>query len=128
MIEQITKGIKITVDTNFEGKRYQNLRLYYAFSYSITIENQSSDTVQLISRHWNIFDSLSDLETVDGEGVVGEKPIISPKESYTYNSHCLLSSAIGAMNGYYNMINFSSSKQFKVLIPTFHLMIPATLN
>ena len=128
MIEQITKGIKITVDTNFEGKRYQNLRLYYAFSYSITIENQSSDTVQLISRHWNIFDSLSDLETVDGEGVIGEKPVISPKESYTYNSHCLLSSAIGAMNGYYNMINFSSSNQFKVLIPTFHLMIPATLN
>jgi len=128
MIEQITKGIKITVDTNFEGKRYQNLRLYYAFSYSITIENQSSDTVQLISRHWNIFDSLSDIETVDGEGVIGEKPVISPKESYTYNSHCLLSSAIGAMNGYYNMINFSSSKQFKVLIPTFHLMIPATLN
>lgn len=128
MTEQITKGIKITVDTNFEGKRYQNLRLYYAFSYSITIENQSSDTVQLIGRHWNIFDSLSDLETVDGEGVVGEKPIISPKQSYTYNSHCLLSSAIGAMNGYYNMINFSSSKQFKVLIPTFHLMIPATLN
>jgi ApaG protein len=128
MIEQITKGIKITVDTNFEGKRYQNLRMYYAFSYSITIENQSSDTVQLISRHWNIFDSLSDLETVDGEGVVGEKPIIAPKQSYTYNSHCLLSSAIGAMNGHYNMINFSSSKQFKVLIPTFHLMIPATLN
>ena len=128
MIEQITKGIKITVDTNFEGKRYQNLRLYYAFSYSITIENQSSDTVQLISRHWNIFDSLSDIETVDGEGVIGEKPVISPKESYTYNSHCLLSSAIGAMNGYYNMINFTSSKQFKVLIPTFHLMIPATLN
>ena len=83
MIEQITKGIKITVSTNFEGKRYQNLRMYYAFSYSITIENQSSDTVQLVGRHWNIFDSLCDLETVDGEGVVGEKPIISPKQSYT---------------------------------------------
>ena len=128
MIEQITKGIKITVSTNFEGKRYQNLRMYYAFSYSITIENQSSDTVQLVGRHWNIFDSLCDLETVDGEGVVGEKPIISPKQSYTYNSHCLLSSAIGAMNGYYNMINFTTSKQFRVLIPTFHLMVPATLN
>ena len=71
MIEQITKGIKITVGTSFEGKRYQNLRMYYAFSYAITIENQSSDTVQLISRHWNIYDSLSDVETVDGEGVVG---------------------------------------------------------
>lgn len=128
MIEQITKGIKISVGTSFEGKRYQNLRMYYAFSYSITIENQSSDTVQLISRHWNIFDSLSDLETVDGEGVVGEKPIIAPKQSYTYNSHCLLSSGIGAMNGHYNMVNFSSSKQFKVLIPTFHLTIPSNLN
>ena len=128
MIEQITKGIKISVGTSFEGKRYQNLRMYYAFSYSITIENQSSDTVQLISRHWNIFDSLSDLETVDGEGVVGEKPIIAAKQSYTYNSHCLLSSGIGAMNGHYNMVNFSSSKQFKVLIPTFHLTIPSNLN
>lgn len=128
MIQQITKGIKISVNTNFEGKRYQNMRMYYAFNYSITIENQSSDTVQLLSRHWNIFDSLSDLETVEGEGVVGKKPVISPKESYTYNSHCLLTSAIGSMNGYYNMINFTSSKQFKVLIPTFNLMIPASLN
>jgi len=128
MIQQITKGIKITVDTNFEGKRYQNLRMYYTFSYSITIENQSSDTVQLLSRHWNIFDSLSDLETIEGEGVVGEKPVISPKESYTYNSYCLLSSPIGAMNGHYNMINFTSSKQFKVQIPSFQLMIPATFN
>ncbi len=128
MIQQITKGIKITVDTNFEGKRYQNLRMYYTFSYSITIENQSSDTVQLLSRHWNIFDSLSDLETIEGEGVVGEKPVISPKESYTYNSYCLLSSPIGAMNGHYNMINFTSSNQFKVQIPSFQLMIPATFN
>lgn len=128
MIQQITKGIKISVNTNFEGKRYQNMRVYYTFSYSITIENQSSDTVQLLSRHWNIFDSLSDLEIIEGEGVVGEKPIIPPKKSYTYNSHCLLTSPIGAMNGHYNMINFTSSKQFKVQIPTFHLMIPASLN
>lgn len=128
MIQQITKGIKISVDTNFEGKRYQNLRMYYTFSYSITIENQSSDTVQLLSRYWNIFDSLSDVETIEGEGVIGEKPVISPKESYTYNSHCLLSSPIGAMNGHYNMINFTSSNQFKVKIPNFQLMLPATFN
>lgn len=128
MIQQITKGIKISVDTNFEGKRYQNLRTYYTFSYSITIENQSSDTVQLLSRHWNIFDSMSDIETIEGEGVVGEKPVISPREKYTYNSHCLLSSPIGAMNGHYNMINFTSSKQFRVQIPNFQLMLPATFN
>ncbi len=128
MIQQITKGIKISVITNFEGKRYQNLRMFYAFSYRITIENQSFNTVQLTERHWNIFDSLCNSSIVEGEGVVGKKPIIDPKQSYTYNSHCLLSSDIGSMNGYFKMINFTSSQQFKVQIPTFQLTIPPILN
>ncbi len=128
MIQQVTKGIKISITSNFEGKRYQNLRMYHVFSYSITIENQSSDTVQLLSRHWNIFDALNNIEIVEGEGVIGEKPILNPKQKYTYTSHCLLNSPIGSMNGFYNMINFSSSKKFKVQIPTFQLMVPATFN
>ena len=128
MVQQITKGIKISITSNFEEKRYQYSKIYYAFSYSITIENQSSDTVQLLSRHWNIFDSLNNIEIVEGEGVIGEKPIILPKESYTYNSRCLLTSSMGAMDGYYNMINFISSEQFKVQIPIFQLILPATFN
>ncbi len=128
MIQQVTKGIKISVHTNFEGKRYQNLKMYHAFSYSITIENQCSDTVQLISRHWNIYDSLNNTEIVEGEGVIGKKPILHPNEKYTYTSHCLLVSPIGSMNGFYNMINFSSSKNFEVQIPTFQLMVPAKFN
>lgn len=128
MIQQITKGIKISVITKFEGKRYQNLDMYYAFSYSITIENQSNNIVQLTDRHWNIFDSLNKVNIVEGEGVIGEKPVINPNESYTYSSHCLLISTMGAMNGYFNMINFTTTELFKVHIPTFHLIIPASLN
>lgn len=128
MIQQVTKGIKISVITNFEGNRFQNSKVFYAFSYSITIENQSSDTVQLLSRKWHIFDSLNHTETVEGEGVVGQKPILKPKQLYTYSSHCFLVSPIGSMNGYYNMINFSTSEKFKVCIPTFQLMLPATFN
>ena len=128
MVQQVTKGIKISITTNFEGNRYQNSMVYYAFSYSITIENQSSDTVQLLSRRWNIFDSLNDLEIIEGEGVVGKKPILKPKQTYTYSSHCFLTSPIGAMNGHYNMINFTTSKKFKVAIPTFQLMLPSTFN
>ena len=128
MVQQVTKGIKISITTKFEGNRYQNSKVYYAFSYSITIENQSSDTVQLLSRRWNIFDSLNDLEMIEGEGVVGKKPILKPKETYTYSSHCFLASPIGAMNGHYNMINFTTSKKFKVGIPTFQLMLPSTFN
>jgi ApaG protein len=128
MVQQVTKGIKISITTNFEGNRYQNSKVYYAFSYSITIENQSSDTVQLLSRQWNIFDSLNNIEVVEGEGVVGKKPILKPRQSYTYSSHCFLISPIGSMNGHYNMINFTTSENFKVSIPTFQLMLPATFN
>ena len=50
MVTQITKGIKISVDTEFQGTYYKDTNLLYAFEYSISIENQSSDVVQLNSR------------------------------------------------------------------------------
>ena len=128
MIQQITKGIKISITSNFEEKRYQGTQIYYAFNYSITIENQGNDTVQLLSRHWNIFDSLKNIEIIEGEGVIGEKPILKPKQIYTYTSNCFLTSPVGAMNGFYNMVNFNTSQKFKVQIPTFQLTTPATFN
>ena len=128
MVQQVTNGIKISVKTKFEGNRYQNYRMYFSFSYSITIENQSNDSVQLISRHWNIFDSLNNLEVIEGEGVVGKKPILAPKKSYTYSSYGNLTSPIGSMKGFFNMINFTTTKKFRVYIPSFQLTVPAILN
>jgi len=128
MVQQVTNGIKISVKTNFEGTGYRNHRLYFSFSYSVTIENQSNDSVQLISRHWKIFDSLKSLEIVEGEGVIGKKPVLKPKKSYTYSSYCNLTSANGSMRGFFNMINFTSTKKFKVNIPSFQLNVPAILN
>jgi ApaG protein len=128
MVQQVTNGIKISVKTKFEGNRYQNYRMYFSFSYSITIENQSNDSVQLLSRHWNIFDSLNNLEVIEGEGVVGKKPILAPKKSYTYSSYGNLTSPIGSMKGFFNMINFTTTKNFRVYIPSFQLTVPAILN
>jgi ApaG protein len=128
MVQQITNGIKISVKTNFEGTRYQNYRLNYLFSYEVVIENQSNDSVQLIHRNWKIFDSLNELETVKGEGVIGKKPILAPKQLHRYSSYCNLTSPMGSMTGFYEMINFTTTEKFKVYIPTFQLMIPAILN
>ena len=128
MVTQITKGIKISVSTSFEGTYFKNYKIHYAFSYQITIENQSKDSVQLTSRHWEIYDALNNIEIVDGEGVVGKKPVIKPGEKHIYNSGCLLASPIGAMKGHYDMINFTSTKSFQVLIPTFKLSAPFALN
>jgi ApaG protein len=128
MVQQVTNGIKISVTSNFEGTNYQNFRLYFAFSYEVTIENQSNDTVQLLERQWTIFDSLNHNEVVEGSGVIGKKPVLKPTQKYTYRSNCFLTSPIGAMKGFYNMVNFSNSSTFKVYIPTFQLMVSSIHN
>jgi ApaG protein len=128
MVTQITQGIKISVLTSFEGTYFKNYKLNFAFSYQITIENNSKDTVQLVSRHWEILDALNQLEIVDGEGVIGKKPILKPGEKHNYSSGCLLSSPFGAMNGFFNMINFTTTRNFRVGVPTFRLCAPFALN
>lgn len=128
MVQQITKGIKISVETTFEGSFYRNYKIQYAFGYKVTIENQSKDSVQLQSRHWEILDALNNEEIVDGEGVIGKKPVLKPGESHTYTSGCLLTSPFGAMQGYYTMVNFTTTKKFNVDIPTFKLSAPFAIN
>jgi len=128
MVQQVTSGIKISVETNFEGTFYKNYKIHFAFGYRVTIENQSKDSVQLTSRFWKIKDALNDTEIVEGEGVVGKKPVLRPGESHTYSSGCLLSSPFGSMDGYFNMINFTSTKKFKVIIPSFKLSAPFAIN
>lgn len=128
MVQQITRGIKISVDTTFEGTFYKNYKIHFAFGYRITIENQSKDSVQLTSRFWEIKDALNNTEIVEGEGVIGKKPVLKPGESHTYTSGCLLSSPFGAMKGHYNMVNFTSTRKFQVMIPGFKLSAPFALN
>lgn len=128
MVSQITRGIKISVNTSFEGTYFKNHKIHFAFSYEITIENNSKDSVQLNSRHWEIFDSLNDMEIVDGEGVIGRKPVLKPGESHSYSSGCLLASPHGSMRGFFTMVNFTSTKNFRVIVPTFRLSAPFALN
>ena len=128
MVQQITRGIKISIETNFEGTFQKNYRVHFAFGYCVTIENQSKDSVQLTSRFWKIKDALNHTETVEGEGVIGKKPVLKPGESHTYKSGCLLRSPFGAMSGFYNMVNFTSTRKFKVSIPSFKLSAPIALN
>lgn len=128
MIQQITKGIKISVVTNYKGTSFKNKKRYHIFSYKITIENNSQHTVKLTDRFWKIYDSLSPTEIVSGEGVVGQTPTLKPNDKYAYNSGCFLESNMGAMKGFYTMINLDNYQQFKVYIPTFQLTTPDLLN
>lgn len=128
MVQLITQGIKVSVETNFEGSLLKDQGIHYAFKYTVNIQNQSNDVVQLKSRFWKIKDSLNREEFVNGQGVIGKKPVLQPGESHTYSSGCLLQSPIGAMQGHYDMVNFTSTRKFRVYIPTFKLSAPFALN
>jgi ApaG protein len=128
MVSQITNGIKISVKSYYLGTSLYKNKAIYNFSYRITIDNNSNDSAQLISRQWEILDALYDPKIVIGEGVIGKKPIIKPGESYSYESFASLFSPYGAMLGFYTMINLSTSAIFKVFIPRFRLNAPFAIN
>ena len=128
MVEQVTNGIKISVKTRYNGVVQRNLHVHHAFSYYITIENELKDIVQLLSRLWEISDALNHKEIVEGEGVVGLKPIIKPNELHTYKSNCFLLAHTGSMKGEFTMLNKKTNQTFKVEVPTFQLTTTSLLN
>lgn len=128
MIQQVTKGIRVSVETRYEGSFLKNSISHHSFRYLITIENQSKETVQLIKRYWIINESRKCPQVVEGSGVVGKKPIIKSGQVIQYESGCILNSPTGSMKGYYSMINLSSTNEFKLEIPVFQLETPFSLN
>lgn len=124
----VTNGIKICVKTKFENGLSSPCKCLYYFSYVITIVNNSTHEVKLVRRKWVIFDSIGDHLLVEGEGVVGQKPVIGPGESYTYESCCKLSSSIGKMCGIYFMKRTADDSEVRVRIPEFKLTAPFRLN
>ena len=128
MIQQVTRGIKISVKTKFEGSFLKENVPHHAFMYFITIENQSKNVVQLLSRHWKIKETINQPQYLNGVGVVGKKPILRSGQSYTYQSGSLISSPMGSMSGTFIMINFSNANKFNVEVPHFKLNVPYILN
>ncbi|MBA5792309.1 Co2+/Mg2+ efflux protein ApaG [Flavobacterium sp. xlx-214] len=128
MVSQITRGIKITVKVKHLGSKKHLSNLVNIFNYEISIENHSNDVVQLLRRSWLIKDSLNHNEVVEGEGVIGKKPIVNPNETFHYESGSFIRGYAGSMQGFFTMVNFSTSQIFHVKIPLFNLNVPYLFN
>ena len=124
----ITQGIEISVKTSYYAPQSNPLANQYFFVYEVIITNKSEFTVQLLSRHWDITDGFGKQRTVDGEGVVGETPVLEPTEFFVYNSGCDFETDTGKMTGYYTMKRLVDETVFKVKIPEFVMTLPAKLN
>lgn len=128
MVTKITDGVKVTVDTIYQPEYSNPANEHFMFAYKVHIENLSEYSVQLLRRHWNIFDSNGSQREVEGEGVVGQQPVIEPGESHEYVSGCNLKTDMGTMKGLYYMKRIVDNDEFEVNIPEFHLVAPYRLN
>jgi len=128
MVRINTHNIEISVEVKYWPESSIPRENHFFFVYFITIENKSDVTVQLTKRHWDIFDSIGDHRVVDGEGVVGETPVLKPGQKFEYNSGCNLTSEVGYMKGYYTLVNLADRKTIFVEIPKFDLIVPSKMN
>jgi ApaG protein len=124
MESAITNGIEVSVETYFQDEISDVRSSHYVFAYRITITNSTSQVVQLMRRHWNIIEGDGQRSSVNGDGVVGEQPLIEPGSAYSYVSGCNLNSEIGKMYGTYKMRNPIDGNEFSVLIPAFFMIAP----
>ncbi|MCF8460387.1 MAG: Co2+/Mg2+ efflux protein ApaG [Flavobacteriales bacterium] len=125
---KVTNGIRVTAKVKFKEEYSEPENNYFVFFYRITIENFNDFEVQLLRRHWDIFDSNGIKTVVDGEGVVGEKPILVSGELYSYESACNLESGMGSMSGFYEFMRTSDGVLFQAEIPEFIMEVPYMLN
>lgn len=124
--EKSTQGIRVRVRPSFSLADSEPAEGMFVFAYTINMANESDTTAQLLFRHWRIHDAAGDDSTVDGEGVVGEQPVLRPGDSHEYQSYCVLRSPVGYMEGYYTFTR-GSGDEFRVEVPRFHLNGPLVL-
>ena len=120
---ETTRGITVRVAVSYLAEQSDPSINRWFWSYHIRIENGSDSSVQLLSRSWTSTDGRGMVHDVQGEGVVGEMPLIAPDGSFDYVSGCPLDTPTGSMSGSYNMVD-EDGESFDVAIPKFALLAP----
>lgn len=124
-----TNGITVKVEAQFLPAHSNARSNKFLFGYHITIENGSATTVQLLRRQWMIWDSNGVVREVEGEGVVGQQPVIAPGEVYSYSSYCNLMTELGRMSGKYLIQDIESPYAImEIIIPEFWMISPWKWN
>ena len=122
-----TGGVVVRVSVSYLPEQSEPKRGRWFWAYHIRIENQGAQAVQLLTRHWVITDGRGARHSVEGEGVVGEQPLIEPGDSFDYVSGCPLATPTGHMQGSYRMVG-EDGERFDVAIPKFALTAPAVTS
>jgi ApaG protein len=119
----VSQGIRVEVKAHFSPEHSDLNRPLWFFVYTVRIENLGQETVQLLSRHWEITDGNGHVEHVRGPGVVGKQPVLGPGQSFEYTSGCPLSTPFGFMKGEYDMLVSGTEEHFEAEVAGFPLKL-----
>lgn len=128
MVSKISEGVEVSVEVFYQNDYSNPMNQDYMFAYRVTVENHNGFALKLLRRHWFIFDSNGEHREVEGEGVIGNQPVLKPSEQYQYVSGCNLKTEMGKMHGTYLMENQNNKEQFYVNIPAFEMIVPFKNN
>ncbi|PQV62741.1 ApaG protein [Abditibacterium utsteinense] len=123
----ITQGIRIAARPFYLSEQSNPEAENFLFGYEITITNESDADAMLVDRHWIIKDAQNRVEEVEGDGVIGQTPLLEPGQSFTYQSYCPLSTNYGFMRGSYGMVR-ADGERFEAEIAPFALLPQWMLN
>ena len=118
---------RVEVQTTYVSDQSEPDDEHFVFSYTITIENHGKIPAKLLSRHWYITDADGNVQEVEGDGVVGEQPLLNPGDGFRYTSGTVLKTPVGSMHGSYHMLA-DDGTEFDTPIPAFSLSVPNTLH
>ena len=122
---RLSNGVRITVKPWYLASQSRPEANHFVFGYHVRIENVTDVSIQLLTRYWLIRDANGEDTEVEGDGVVGEQPVIAPFRAHEYQSYCILKSPTGSMEGVYRFIRTDGSR-FEAAIPRFQLDAGAT--
>jgi ApaG protein len=121
---ETTRGIRVSVRAFYLADQSEPDRSHFVWAYRVAIANEGRETVQLVRRTWLITDGMGRTQQVQGEGVVGEQPVIEPSRSFEYTSGTPLQTPSGFMRGTYHVVVPATGEAFDVTIPAFSLDSP----
>lgn len=127
MAEQSKYEVTVSAKSVFLPDESDEAQARFVFAYTIKITNTGNKAAQLVSRHWLITDSDSQVQEVRGLGVVGQQPLLQPQESFEYTSGTAIATPVGTMRGSYQMVA-EDGVQFDAQIPEFTLSAPRVLH
>ncbi len=119
--------IEVRVEPEYLEEHSDPQAGHFVFAYHIFIRNMGAKAARLMRRHWYITDGDGNVEEVEGDGVIGEQPLIAPGQTHRYSSFCIISTPVGVMEGHY-LMKAADGREFDAEIPAFRLTAPGVLH